>query len=153
VLWGLSHGLFLVIERAGLGKVLARHGVVGHAYALAVILCGWVLFRCETLSQAGDYFQALVGLGAGFGVGPEAAAYLTNDLWFALIAGVILAMPTVPVLEQLHSRSLMTRRGPGARRERLVVDVLRGVGVGVVLLVSVMAVSSDTYNPFIYYRF
>ena len=153
VLWGLFHGLFLVIERAGLGKVLARYRAVGHVYALAVILCGWVLVRCETLSQAGDYFQALVGLGAGFGVGPEAAAYLTNDLWFALIAGVILSMPTVPVLERMHSRSLMNRPGPGARRERLVVDILRGVGLGLILLVSVMAVSSDTYNPFIYYRF
>src|SRR6476646_10443526 len=41
VLWGIWHGLFLVAERAGVGRMLERLGPVSHVYALLVVMGGW----------------------------------------------------------------------------------------------------------------
>src|SRR3954452_11314087 len=49
VVWGLYHGLFLVIERIGLGAALQRVGrEYRHLYVLLVVTVGWVFFRAET---------------------------------------------------------------------------------------------------------
>src|SRR2546423_1202781 len=61
VLWGLWHGAFLVAERAALGRPLERHVWIGHVYALVAVMGGWVLFRCDTLAHALDYYAALAG--------------------------------------------------------------------------------------------
>src|SRR6478736_9425249 len=65
VLWGAWHGLFLVAERAGVGRMLERLGPMSHAYALAVVMGGWVLFRSSTLARADIFYSALLGLGTG----------------------------------------------------------------------------------------
>ncbi len=63
VLWGAWHGIFLVLERAGFDRVLARTGPFAHLYALLAVMGGWVLFRCETLPQALSFYAALAGCG------------------------------------------------------------------------------------------
>ncbi|MDA0005894.1 hypothetical protein OFR29_04340 [Brachyspira hyodysenteriae] len=47
VLWGLWHGLFLVIERIFLGKLLENNkfAFINHIYVILVFVLGWVLFR------------------------------------------------------------------------------------------------------------
>ena len=63
VAWGLFHGAFLVIERMGLGKLLASlPAAFGHVYTLAVVLVGWVFFRAETLGQAIEFLRAMAFL-------------------------------------------------------------------------------------------
>ena len=50
IVWGAWHGLFLVLEHAGLGDLLERAWrPLRHAYVLAAVVSGWVLFRCDTL--------------------------------------------------------------------------------------------------------
>src|SRR4029077_2862253 len=52
IVWGLYHGVFLVLERAFLGKLLERlPGLVRHAYTLLVVMVGWVFFRADTLTH------------------------------------------------------------------------------------------------------
>ena len=55
VVWGLYHGVFLVLERAGLA---ARVGMLPrtlrHAYAVLVVMVGWVFFRADTLGERRD---------------------------------------------------------------------------------------------------
>ena len=49
VIWGLYHGFFIVLEHAGLGRVLDRQArPLRHSYALLVVLVGWVIFRAPT---------------------------------------------------------------------------------------------------------
>ncbi len=65
VLWGAWHGVFLVVERAGLGPVLDRRPRIGHVYALLVVMAGWVLFRSDSLAHAAGFYGALLGEDAG----------------------------------------------------------------------------------------
>ena len=99
VAWGLYHGTFLAAERVGLARIVTRLPVpIRHGYLLLVVLCGWVLFRTETLRDALVFLQAMAGLGDAVPrPGPLVA---TPVVWMALTAGVIGAAPLVPWLSR-----------------------------------------------------
>src|SRR4029450_9771467 len=64
IVWGAYHGVFLVIERLGLGPVIERAWwPLRHAYTLAVVMIGWVFFRADTLTHAGGFLRSMFGVG------------------------------------------------------------------------------------------
>jgi alginate O-acetyltransferase complex protein AlgI len=62
ILWGLWFAVLLAAEKLFLGKLLDKApGFVGHLYAVFIILLGWVIFRCQSLTAVGSYLSALFG--------------------------------------------------------------------------------------------
>ena len=59
VLWGLLLFVLLFVEKAGLGKVLEQHKVLGHIYMILWIPLSWLVFVITDLSQLGIYLQKL----------------------------------------------------------------------------------------------
>ncbi len=120
VLWGIWHGLFLVVERAGFDRVLDRLGPLRHLYALAAVMGGWVLFRCETLAHALDFYAALGGRTGGDPSVRPLAQFVDPLVATTLAAGIIGSMPVARVFAALagkqHRRS--RRRFRVARRRR-----------------------------------
>jgi alginate O-acetyltransferase complex protein AlgI len=140
VIWGIWHGLFLVAERAGLDRVLVRLGPLRHVYALAVVMAGWVLFRCETLAQAVDYYAALGGHAAGDARVRPLTQLLDPLIATTLLAGIVGAFPIARTFAALRERSMAG----------VVADVGWLVAVGTL---AAAALAAGTYNPFIYFRF
>lgn len=154
VVWGLFHGLFLIVERLGLARFLAaRHRVVQHAYFLIVTLAGWVLFRCETLSQAVGMLAAMVGFARGSGLEYHLGLYLNTGLALALAAGVLASTPVLPYLANVlrHKRRALEL----ADRYRLdaLTAIAESASLIVVFVASLSWMAADTYNPFLYFRF
>ncbi|MBK9616900.1 MAG: MBOAT family protein [Uliginosibacterium sp.] len=53
LIWGVYHGVFLVLERMGLSALLEKlPRLLRHAYTLIVVIVGWVFFRSESLPQS-----------------------------------------------------------------------------------------------------
>jgi alginate O-acetyltransferase complex protein AlgI len=153
--WGLFHGVFLVAERIGLGRLLARApAAVSHAYAILAVMAGWVFFRAADFSQALAFLGAMAGFGRGSGVRYHAGLLAGIDVVLAAIAGTLVATPVVPVLARCW------RQWVAGRDADTTALVLRSASVvaevGVLVLVSLGAaamVAANTYNPFIYFRF
>jgi alginate O-acetyltransferase complex protein AlgI len=142
VLWGAWHGVFLVIERAGLDRVLRRIGPLQHVYALLAVMGGWVLFRCETLTQAIAYYAALLGNAQGNPVRHPLAEFLDPFVAFTLLVGIVFATPLARAIGQWRDRHANT--------------AVLGMDVAWLAIVFVLASSflaAGTYNPFIYFRF
>jgi len=94
IVWGLYHGLFLVIERVGFGRWLeARGAFVRHAYVLLVVMVGWVFFRSPDLSSSLVYLRAMFGLQAGTALVYHPDLYVDSVVITAIIAGCIGSMP------------------------------------------------------------
>jgi alginate O-acetyltransferase complex protein AlgI len=148
VLWGAWHGTFLVIERAGFGRVLARVPALAHVYALAAVMLGWVLFRCDTLAHAGAYYAALAGRAAGDPALRPVEEWLDPLTLATLVLAVVFAMPVGPWLARLRTRLVAT--GPRTAAGVLSADV---AGLGLLLLAAASFLAAGTYNPFIYFRF
>jgi alginate O-acetyltransferase complex protein AlgI len=147
VLWGLWHGAFLVAERAGLGRPLERHIWIGHVYALVAVMGGWVLFRCDTLAHALDYYAALAGTTTADPLRMPLAEHFDKLIATTLAIGIVFATPFA--------------REIGAWRDRVATTSMRGSFVlladlswlALVLVASAATLAAGTYNPFIYFRF
>jgi alginate O-acetyltransferase complex protein AlgI len=147
VLWGAWHGLFLVAERAGLERPLARIGFVSHVYALLVIMGGWVLFRCDTLTHAIDYYAALLGFAQGDPWRRPLAEVLDPLLATTLVIAAIFATPLARIIGEWRERvSLAGVRGNAV----LALDL---GWLGAVFVAAAAFLAAGTYNPFIYFRF
>jgi alginate O-acetyltransferase complex protein AlgI len=147
VLWGAWHGVFLVIERAGFGRLLARAGPLAHLYAVGAVVLGWVLFRCDTLAHARGYYAALAGHASGNPAIHPVAQFLDPLAWTALVVAVVFAAPVAPMIGRWRDR--MSAR-PGNGRVALTLDF---AGLGVLLWAAAAFLAAGTYNPFIYFRF
>lgn len=140
VAWGLFHGMFLVIERSGFaGFLTARSAVIRHAYTLAVVMTGWVLFRLDNLAGAVNFFSALLGVHHTIPAAVAASRYLTPDLILALLVGAIASAPVLPYVKQHAPMRL--------------VSTLEFAGAAAVFIVAAALSAAGTYTPFIYFRF
>lgn len=154
VAWGLFHGAALVLERLGLLRWLSRLPArVQNAYALVVVLFGWVLFRADTLSQAGMFWGAMLGRGRGTGIQHRASQVLQVELVVALGLAVLGCLP-VRAWARRAAEHLRDRLPPS---RRWTVDAgwatIGTLGLFAIYGYSLMLIAAKTYNPFIYFRF
>ena len=152
VIWGLYHGLFLVLERLGLGGVLKRTvPELRHVYTLLVVMVGWVFFRANDLPQALQFLAAMAGQGRGDGVAYSVWQYLLPDVALALLIGALASTPYLAAL----GRRLFGAFGAGPDNIALPrFGTWAAIGaLYVVFALSVLSVAGGNYNPFIYFRF
>ena len=141
VVWGLFHGLFLVVERAGAARAMQTIArPLRHVYLLLVVMIGWVFFRAEGLTYAFGMLRAMAGFGVAsptpFGVG----WYLRSDIALALAAGAIGSTPWVRALAR-------------DREESWALGLASPAALMLMLAASMMQMAARAYNPFIYFRF
>ena len=154
VIWGLYHGLFLVLERTRFGAwidVLPRP--LRHAYTLLVVMVGWVLFRAETFPQAASFLGNMAGFSAGVDATQRLARYWNTELGWSILAGVIFSMPAWAYLRNAFGG--LQGRVPGPFQPAA---YTAGRAVELFLVVALLLISGSwlaggTYNPFIYFRF
>ena len=145
IFWGVWHGTFLVIERIGFIKVLNRAWQpLRHLYTVFVFLFGWVFFRAITFNDALDYIQRMVFWSEGNGY-RTIPIIMNNELWLALIFGIILS---APVLKHSWVQRL---------RQVDIIQTIEPIAVTLTVIalmyLSVINLAGSTYNPFIYFRF
>jgi alginate O-acetyltransferase complex protein AlgI len=153
VVWGLYHGFFLVLERTRFGILQAKFPQsLRHLYTVLVVMMGWVIFRAATFTAAGSYFMALLGLGHAPFAQPL-PLYLSNEIILAIVVGIAFSGPLwnwiktrcVKLGQVLPAAGQTVVLGIGG-----ILEILLVVGL---LLISSAWLASNTYNPFIYFRF
>jgi alginate O-acetyltransferase complex protein AlgI len=154
VVWGLYHGFFLIMERSWLEKFLShRHPLIGHAYTVLVILCGWVIFASDTLPHALGFLSAMFGLTSNASVAQDVDWFLTREIRIALIIGIICSLPVLPTLAELQDKTLGWLRGTPQTAMQITFCTFRVIGLCALFLICAMYLSAGTHNPFIYFRF
>ncbi len=140
VLWGAWHGAFLVVERAGLGRILSLlPAPVRWAYTLLAVMGGWVLFRSHDVKAASAMYTGLIGGNGHAGMSFDAHAALHPDIVLALLAGCALAV--LP-------RWVRLPRPMGA-----IVPMADAVWTFGLLVLAMIYVAAGVYSPFLYFRF
>lgn len=149
VVWGLIHGLLLVIERMGFGRVLARlPAALSTAYTVFVVLLAWVFFRETDITRAWHYTLSLFGGVQGDAVLHHASLYLSHTTLLALVVAVLGALDVHTRFAGLLRLAPSGMWLPGGRRGALEV-----AGLVLLLLLVGMHIASTTFSPFIYFRF
>lgn len=142
LLWGLWYFVFLMLERAFLGKALDKLPGLRNVYLLLVVCLGWVLFRYSDLGLVRTIVRGMFGLNGNALTSFTAETLAKNKLFLLLVC----AVGSTPLIKRLGEK-LSARGGRGW-------DVLRyGVIPAALLLLSTAALVGDSYNPFIYFQF
>ncbi|TYP69406.1 MBOAT family O-acyltransferase [Paenibacillus methanolicus] len=134
LLWGLYFGLILMAEKWFLLALLSRSPRwMRHAYALLLILIGWVLFAFDELSGVTGYLSAMFGANG-------APPWNDETLYLLYTNAVLLAL--------LAAASM-----PARIRLRHQAAAVQLFGYGALWLMSIAYLVDATFNPFLYFRF
>ena len=137
VFWGLYFCVLLILEKLFLGKLLEKLPVfLRHFYALALIMLGWVIFNCTSLSQLGAYFVSLFRFRGDFGY----ALLVLRQNIPEFLFGIALCTPLPLRLFRLG-------------KDKPWAELLRCLWLLAVLVLSVLALTGSSFNAFIYFRF
>ena len=135
LVWGLFHGLFITLEYKKI--IPLKNKVFAHIYTMLVVICGFVVFRADTIGQA---VHILAAMFTGFHAEPSElmmiAKLLTPYHVVCILAAVLLSAPVSVWLKKRIKHQA----------------VLYAASV-VLLVFCMMNLAASSYNPFIYFRF
>lgn len=142
VAWGLYYGVILIIEKYLLSPVLDRlPDVVRHIYSIVLVVIGWVLFFSSSFGQAADYIRVMFGADAHGFADRESMYLLTSNLilWLILIFG------STPLVHFRYEHMLRTKKWN--------TTIINSVVYVALFIVCIAYLVTETYNPFLYFRF
>lgn len=151
VLWGLFHWAFLSLEtlipKKKNGK--PRFGILNHIYVLLVVCVGFVLFRADTIGQAGMILSVMF---TGGNAGPLVAAStmrIFDKLFLNMFVVALICSTSV-------GQWLITQCVGYKQSKKRCAGIAGAVGyVGSILLLAacIISLAGGSYHPFIYFRF
>jgi alginate O-acetyltransferase complex protein AlgI len=145
VLWGLYHGIWLLIERRFGLRALGDHvrlPWLRRATTFLIVLIGWVLFRAGTLGTAGDYYHAMF-VPSGGTLTDAVDTALTGQATVVLIAAALILL-----LPGTRSGGRWLSEAAG-----LVPAAGRAIVLGLGAPLALVYVLSTGFHPFLYFQF
>ena len=139
LIWGGIHGGYLAFERAQGKESIYRKmpGVFQVALTFFIVLLAWVFFRADTLPDAWRYMKSLFGLTLSTESGSVIRGLIYNPYYvfnFVLAGVVVWALPQT----WDFTRTL---------------SVPKIIWCIVVFAIALAALTTQSYNPFIYFIF
>lgn len=142
ILWGLFFGVILILEKVILLKLLKKLPTwTNYVYTAFLVLISWVIFAFEDLGKVKDYLFTMFYLNKTNIVNAEGLYYLKN-YFIIIVIGLILSTPVISkLLKKLEEKQSNIRS-----------ILITGIYIGILVL-STASLVSDSYNPFLYFRF
>jgi len=140
VLWGVYFFIFLVIEKVFLLKHL-KNGFLSHLYTIMLVLISFVIFNVESISEIGVFLKSMLGLNNLSFINFETLYYLRNYI-VILVIGIICSTPVV--------KNLLDKLANSKSKILTILEVVIYIGL---LIICSASLISNSFNPFIYFRF
>ena len=133
-IWGIYFGIILIIEKLFIGQFIEKlPKVFRHIYALFLILLGWLIFFCDDLTLIQKYIPKIFANPNI--IDNEFIFYIKNYMIF-LISGIVFSIPIVNKIKKTKT-----------------IKVIVAVAYIFLFIICISQLCSDSYNPFLYFRF
>ena len=144
VIWGLYYGVLIILEKLVLADFREKlPGAAQHIAALFLIVVGWTVFYYTDMGCLGKHLGAMFGIGAAGLSDPVTMAVIRKYTVLPLIA----AIASLPILPRLKAWLGKHEKLEGAA------DIVSLVCLTALMLLSIIFIVGQSYNPFIYFRF
>lgn len=142
VIWGGYYGLLLFTEKVFFKTLLEKlPKFVQHSYTLILVVIGWVFFASPDLGFALSYLSVMFFTTGAALVDSTGLYYLYTSLILMVICGIC----STPIVHQRYNKLIHSEKN-------WVVPV--GLGLNsVIMFLSTAYLVTETYNPFLYFRF
>ncbi len=142
--WGLYYGVLLILEKHVWGALMDRlPGVIQHIYTFVLVMVGWVFFFSPDLGSALDHIGMMFGMGAS-ALADRQAVFLLTTHWLLFLLCILgsssLGWKILCAFMESYKKG---------RTQRIMSCVIY-MGI---FLVSVAFLVTETFNPFLYFRF
>ncbi len=142
--WGLYYGVLLILEKHVWGALMDRlPGVIQHIYTFVLVMVGWVFFFSPDLGSALDHIGMMFGMGAS-ALADRQAVFLLTTHWLLFLLCILGSSSFGWKILCAFMESY--KKG---RTQRIMSCVIY-MGI---FLVSVAFLVTETFNPFLYFRF
>lgn len=147
VVWGFYHGLFILLEKTGLiSPDKFKPKWLANAYTLLVVVTTFVIFRADTLSQG---FGMIAKMFTGFEMTPAMQGFLQETLTSpVIIFGIFAVIGSTSLPKTIYLRLRNHRK-----TNVIAFEVVSMAATLLILGLCILTLASQTYNPFIYFRF
>ena len=144
MMWGVYFGIILLCEKLFLLKALGRlPKVIKHIYALLLIVIGWGIFAFEDTSALIQNLKNMFGFGGiPFTNGSADLFRLTQN---AVLFGILI-IASLPLFRKLGEKLAV-------RLPAVYGCVIEPLCVAGLLIISTAYLASNSFNPFLYFRF
>ena len=142
VLWGAFHGFFICADKFFLKNALKKIGTLPSVIiTFFLVAMGWVLFRVDTASDAGAFYQALFAFKGGLMVAGDA------QFWCIFALAIIFSFLTLlPFGQRLQDRIFADSYSKPLSWTMFAITL-------VLFILSAGSLCVSDFNPFIYFRF
>ncbi|MGV6813433.1 MAG: MBOAT family O-acyltransferase [Phycisphaerales bacterium] len=144
IVWGIFHGFWLIVDRL-LDKKDRPTGIklaLNRFIVIFLVMMGWVVFRAESLTEAGQYYYTLFGGHTGYFSASVLRMISTQTLIALALGSLSFFTPRAwilgPVIENAETK---------------LAAVLRFILVAIALPLTLMLIISGTFSPFLYFQF
>jgi alginate O-acetyltransferase complex protein AlgI len=154
IMWGLMNGILMVIEQLLPKDFFDRLWMpIGVAYVNLAFMLQAVFFRSPSVGYAWKLFAAMFGLNDAAAITTTMSTVMTPELGLGIALGLIGYAPVIPAVRDRIAAFVESRKGAagavfGFAHGAVMVLIAAGI-----LLLSYMAVASETFNPFVYGQF
>ena len=140
ILWGLYFGVILILEKLFLLKLLEKlPKIIGHIYSIIIILVSWAIFAFEDLARVGEYIKAMF---INSNLWNSEALYYLQNYGLLILIGAICSIPLWKKLkEKIDSKNSKT------------LEVITTLGYVAIFVLSTASLVTNSFNPFLYFRF
>ena len=134
IIWGLYYFTLLVLEKFVYAKALDKApNFIKHIYTMLLVIIGWVIFEFK-VADIGPFIKAMFNF-KNF-ASPEALFYL-KEYGFYLVLGAVLSLGACKKLIDKNRKT----------------TYLEIAFLFILLILVTMSLISESYNPFLYFRF
>jgi alginate O-acetyltransferase complex protein AlgI len=140
VVWGMYYGVLLTLEKLFFGKLLEKlPKAVRCLLTFLIASIGWGIFYFTDFSALGVYFGSLIGIGNPGLLGAESAAWCLGYLPTLALAAVAATPLGAWIAKKLERYSWF--------------KPVRHLACILLFALCIASLASQSYNPFIYFRF
>ena len=141
ILWGIYHGFFSILERIWIGTWLKKHRILAHIYTFLVVNFGWVFFRIDGVRSGIKLVLKMVIPW----IGPDSKYYVWEFVDTRVIFVFICAIAGMGIIQEISKKKDILQKYRNSILETIILFSI--------LLLCIMTLATNTYNPFIYFRF
>ena len=137
IFWGLYYGILLLLEKFVLKKYIDKlPDFVKHIYTIVLVFIGWMIFAFDDSKYLFGFIKVLTSNKFV----DSAFLYYFKNYFLILVIATLFSLPVYPKVKEKMNNTIFTS--------------LLSISIYVILfIVTLSYLVSDTYNPFLYFRF
>lgn len=139
ILWGIYYGVILILEKFILKKYIEKlPDFFKHFYTLILVIIGWVIFAFDDITMLGNYFNNMFNI-FSYPLFDSMFFYYLKNYFVILVIATLFSTPIYNLI---------------VKKVNMRYQYIIGFIIYLVLfLITIASLVSDTYNPFLYFRF